>query len=483
MEKAIFKWNAKYEVGLAEVDAQHRGLVDLINRLGDLRARGANAADVKSVLEALSDYAKYHFATEEALMTSAGISVEHHEAHSDAHIGFLEPIDLIVAEAQGDVMVTIDRLLRHLVRWLAFHILGQDTEMAVEIAALQQGASPAAAAEKACEHGKRSTEVLFDALNVLYDDLGESYAELALAQAKLLQSTEAQLKEAQRLAHLGSWELDLASSHLKWSDEIYRIFEIDPERFDASYEAFVAAIHPEDRDKVDAAYRNSLETRQPYQITHRLRMPDGRIKHVHERCNTHYDAAGAPLRSLGTVQDVTQNVLLEEKLRDQAQSDYLTGLANRRHFVHRAEVEIARTARYGHPLSLMMLDIDHFKAVNDAHGHHQGDIALQLVASQCQMTLREGDVLGRLGGEEFAAILPETGDEGARSLAQRLRAAIASETMTTTTGDAVGLTVSIGLATLAAGDTCDLEVLLKQADAALYEAKRSGRDCVCAYTK
>ena len=124
------------------------------------------------------------------------------------------------------------------------------------------------------------------------------------------------LREAQRIAKVGSWELDLVTNSLVWSDEIFRIFEIDAVRFGASYEAFLDAIHPDDRVAVDEAYLNSLKTQQPYEISHRLRMADGRIKHVHERCETHYAADGTPLRSVGTVQDVTARVIAEERVRE-----------------------------------------------------------------------------------------------------------------------------------------------------------------------
>ena len=131
-----------------------------------------------------------------------------------------------------------------------------------------------------------------------------------------LQASEARLTQAQQIARIGSWELDPTSGDLTWSDEIFRIFELDPAVFGASYEAFLDAIHPDDRAAVDAAYMGSLEAREPYEIVHRLLMPDGRVKHVHERCETDYDEAGKPLRSRGTVQDITDRVRADDALRE-----------------------------------------------------------------------------------------------------------------------------------------------------------------------
>jgi PAS domain S-box-containing protein len=130
-----------------------------------------------------------------------------------------------------------------------------------------------------------------------------------------LQEHVARLQEAQRIAHIGSWELDLTTNALHWSDEIFRIFEIDPRRFGASYEAFLNAIHPDDRERVNQAYTASLAERSPYEIIHRLQMADGRIKYVNERCESFFDAAGKPLLSKGTVQDISEQRKAELELK------------------------------------------------------------------------------------------------------------------------------------------------------------------------
>jgi PAS domain S-box-containing protein len=139
------------------------------------------------------------------------------------------------------------------------------------------------------------------------------------------------LNEAQRLAKVGSWELDLGSNHLIWSDEIFRMFEIDREKFGASYEAFLNAIHPDDRGMVNAAYTGSLKDRKPYEIVHRLKMADGRIKYVREKCESFFDADGKPLRSVGTVQDISELHQAELELRE--------------HREHLEELIAERTAR------------------------------------------------------------------------------------------------------------------------------------------
>lgn len=157
----------------------------------------------------------------------------------------------------------------------------------------------------------------------IFDKNGEveGYLRMALdiTERKLaeqeLRRSEAMLAEAQSSAKLGSWELDLTTNELFWSDEVFRIFEIDKSRFDASYDAFLAAIHPGDRETVDKAYSDSVANMTPYCIVHRLAMPDGRIKWVEERCRTWYGDDGCPIRSVGAIQDITERIEAEQKIR------------------------------------------------------------------------------------------------------------------------------------------------------------------------
>ncbi|MDH5634003.1 MAG: PAS domain S-box protein [Gammaproteobacteria bacterium] len=146
---------------------------------------------------------------------------------------------------------------------------------------------------------------------------------------RALRNSEARLNEAQRLAKVGAWELDLTNNRLEWSDEIFRIFEVDKARFDASYEAFLNTIHPDDRDMVNQAYTDSLANKAPYEITHRLKMSDGRIKHVRETCESFFDVDGKPVRSVGTVQDITEQVRAEKQIENMFRLSYdMVGLGN-----------------------------------------------------------------------------------------------------------------------------------------------------------
>jgi PAS domain S-box-containing protein len=135
------------------------------------------------------------------------------------------------------------------------------------------------------------------------------------ARKAALRNSEARLAEAQQLAGIGSWELDLATDELIWSEQTYRIFETEPSEFGGGYDDFLRRVHPDDRARVNDAYARSLSSRLPYEIEHRIVMKDGRIRHVTERCMTHYDADGKALRSNGTVQDITERRRMQQALR------------------------------------------------------------------------------------------------------------------------------------------------------------------------
>jgi diguanylate cyclase (GGDEF)-like protein/PAS domain S-box-containing protein len=410
----------------------------------------------------------------------------------------------------------------------------------------------------------------------------------------LLKSRE-QLNQAQRLAKMGSWSLDLRTNKLEWSDEIFHLFELDKHRFDASYETFLEAIHPDDREKVDRAYSESLEQHLPYEITHRLLTSDGRIKYVRESCETLYDDAGQPTLSRGTIQDITRqkiadetinlyanvfrhsaeailitdrsnriidvnpaltaltgysvNELLgadprilasgltprqtydemwqalrqnghwqgemtdkrkngeiypkwitiseicnderelvnymasftditerrqwEEEIKRLAMTDPLTGLGNRNQYNQRLHEAVSLSRRLEQPFALLLIDLDHFKPVNDTYGHPTGDAVLEHVAQILRGCSRDIDTVARLGGDEFAIILAPT--EHSLNIEVPAQRIIEQLSQPIVIGEhTVHIGASIGISRYPT-DSTDIEELQRQADHALYQAKEEGR--------
>ena len=184
-----------------------------------------------------------------------------------------------------------------------------------------------------------------------------------------------------------------------------------------------------------------------------------------------------------TYTDVTDHVHAIEQLRELATVDDLTKLLNRRQFLASLEAEYRRSVLSNANLSVLMIEADNFKQINDRfkqindrHGHAAGDTVLHALAERCCSVLRKSDVVGRVGGEEFAILLPETDVDGAVEVAERLRAAIAAVGIPREEGVPLRVTVSIGVSTLAGN--ANLVTLMSQADDALYDAKHRGRNRV-----
>ena len=184
--------------------------------------------------------------------------------------------------------------------------------------------------------------------------------------------------------------------------------------------------------------------------------------------------------------ELAQHVRMLEQAMDQAveleessQRDGLTGLYNRKFFDEQITQEMVRARRYGWPLSVAMLDIDHFKVVNDTYGHATGDVVLRTLARHLLAMLRASDTLCRYGGEEFTLILPHLSQENSRYLLDRLRKAIEDNPVELDDGTTVAVTVSIGIAELQAGQSAG--ELVRCADEALYSSKNSGRNRVTEY--
>ncbi|MDB4942028.1 MAG: diguanylate cyclase with sensor [Labilithrix sp.] len=190
---------------------------------------------------------------------------------------------------------------------------------------------------------------------------------------------------------------------------------------------------------------------------------------------------GARSGFIVVTRDLTRKKREEDDLREAAAKDFLTGLYNRRTFEDTARQELQRWQRGRDPLSLLMIDADHFKRVNDTHGHAAGDEVLRALARAVQDQVRELDVVARLGGEEFVVLMPSTDAVGARAAAERIRMAVEALRVPGHEGALIRFTVSVGIAE-ATRDAASVELLLQRSDEALYEAKHRGRNrCVVAH--
>lgn len=296
--------------------------------------------------------------------------------------------------------------------------------------------------------------------------------------AKRLEQSNRWLLQAEAAALVGHWRVDLIGWTITWSDQTYRVHGLEPGSpvdVDYSVKQYVA----EDRVAVRKTLEEAVRTGQPFQFQGRIRRADGEIRHVKSHGSIELARSGKAVGIFGTVQDVTEtveNARILEAARSAAErvanTDMLTGLPNRRHTLDFLEKALVAAREDGAPLAVAIFDIDYFKRINDAHGHAAGDRVIRRVAQRATGALREDDMLGRIGGEEFVCILRRSSAQASEIVAERVRKAV--EVGTAAEEGVPQVTISVGLAIY--DGEADGEELLHRADKALYVAKREGRN-------
>jgi diguanylate cyclase (GGDEF)-like protein/PAS domain S-box-containing protein len=296
--------------------------------------------------------------------------------------------------------------------------------------------------------------------------------------AKRLEQSNRWLLQAEAAALVGHWRVDLVRWTIQWSDQAYRIHGLEPGALmgiETSLECYV----PEDIGNVREILRRAVESGEAFEYQGRIVRPDGAIRHVKSHGSVEMNRGEQAVGIFGTIQDVTQTVENARMLEDArttaeeaANTDMLTGLPNRRRTLAFLERALIGARDNGAPLAVAIFDIDHFKRINDSYGHAVGDVVIRRVGQRAKASLRDEDMVGRFGGEEFVCVLQRSSAQAAEIVAERVRKAIEAED-----GSDDGptqVTVSIGLAVY--GGEASIEELLHRADEALYLAKREGRN-------
>ena len=290
-----------------------------------------------------------------------------------------------------------------------------------------------------------------------------------------LRDQQALVSQAAALARVGSWDLNFATGTIVWSEEMYRILQMDPALPPLTPEEFAdRMVEPADREWLANAMQNAVSESRAIQIV----VADGARRWINLIGEVeHVD--GVAVRMLGSIQDVTE--LHEGRLRIEhlAYRDSLTGLPNRALFTKQFQHEIEQARVHGTKVGLILLDLDHFKDVNDTLGHDAGDVLLQSVAERMTRAYRRTDTVARLGGDEFAIILPDI--RGVEDMTRPTEVLMALLRHPVEHGDKVfTISASVGGAVYPSDDD-DAAQLLKSADIALYEAKAAGRNRMVTY--
>lgn len=276
----------------------------------------------------------------------------------------------------------------------------------------------------------------------------------------------------------GLWDWNTLDDSLFLSPQWFRMLGYGP--YDVpqpTLETWSTAVHPDDRERVIGLLQEHLEGKNSrYEARYRLQARNGHYLWVHDRgMVAARDEHGKPTRMIGMVLDVTEAQRYADQLLQRSQRDELTGLYNRRTGYELFDCYLQESRENGQSLQVVMLDIDHFKNLNDEHGHLSGDRAIRHVTDTLQMHLREEDLLFRWGGEEFLLLCPGITREEATPLIQRLLAAVESTPFVTDGEVVLQMTCSAGMATFPQdGDT--IRILVSAADKAMYKAKQAGRN-------
>lgn len=276
------------------------------------------------------------------------------------------------------------------------------------------------------------------------------------------------------------WSCDAEGRHDYFSARWSEFTGIDPK--DITEEIWKKLVYPDHVAMVARIWNHALRTGQPYDLDYRFRHRSGEYRWLRVMAQPIRGEDGQIMRWFGTSTDVHETYLVAEErerlaheLKRIATEDALTGLLTRRAFLERVAAMIRTNPRSRHQASLLMLDIDHFKSINDNYGHPFGDKVLAAAASRLRAAVRKQDLVGRLGGEEFAVYLPECSKHEALEVAERIRSSMDSDPIAPNGEDAVVVTVSIGVTTGPEG-RLTLDQSLSLADKALYSAKAAGRN-------
>lgn len=292
------------------------------------------------------------------------------------------------------------------------------------------------------------------------------------SQQERLRASEVLLRSTLNATYDGIVVTDDEDRVLDANPQFFQFWDLPPDVFSGGDARFDRA-YTQLSDPEEFKRRRREQEGQDSKHWDTIQLRNGRVLEAYKRI---FDLPGRRVR-LWCFRDITERLRSEAELRELATTDMLTGLPNRRHFVARMEEEIERVRRTpDYRAAFVLLDIDHFKRINDVHGHVAGDQVLRDFAAVVRKSLRKVDLAGRLGGEEFGVVLPEADAQAAQSYAQRLRQAVRG-TPFRAGGRDIAVTVSLGVATLAAADTNPDGVMLR-ADKALYRAKQAGRDRV-----
>ncbi|MCO7573507.1 sensor domain-containing diguanylate cyclase [Pseudomonas chlororaphis] len=313
---------------------------------------------------------------------------------------------------------------------------------------------------------------------VQWPEAAQTLLALMHAQGEVARLTEREQLFSSLLVSVNAvlWAYDWDSRQVLYVSPAYeRIFGRPAGLLLADSKQWRDSIYPDDLEYAERSLAQVLEKGAVEDREYRIIDANGQVRWLSDKCFINRNPEpGQRLIVVGIAEDITEKKQLEAELQRLATTDALTQSSNRRHFFECAHREFEQARRHGLPLVFLLLDIDDFKVINDTYGHPEGDIVLQRIAESGRAALRRGDLFGRIGGEEFAAVFPGCAADMAHQVAERLQREIQRQTFSCQ-GQTFNVTISQGLSSRRREDE-SLDSLFARADAAMYQAKRQGKN-------
>ncbi|MCM8709423.1 sensor domain-containing diguanylate cyclase [Clostridium sp. SYSU_GA19001] len=320
--------------------------------------------------------------------------------------------------------------------------------------------------------------IVFIVVSAICYLLGKTYDKLNFYQQEL-ENSHREFQEIFDNINVVLWSSNLINKQTTVSKRASDLFGYKTEDFSKNYHLFTEAAHPEDKELVNKYYQELLSGKESV-AEYRIIRSDGQIRWIQSNGKPVFNKSGNLIKLVGTTVDITERKLAEQNIHHVAYHDTLTDLPNRRFLYEYLNKAFARSKRNNQGLSILFLDLDGFKDVNDKYGHEAGDILLKQVSQRLKNNIRENDIASRLGGDEFLIVLENSDKNQTLQIADRIIKSV-SEPYTLNNNDSVFFTVSIGIS-LYPQDGNNPEILINKADKAMFSAKKRGKNDVKFYT-
>jgi diguanylate cyclase (GGDEF)-like protein/hemerythrin-like metal-binding protein/PAS domain S-box-containing protein len=470
----IFPWNENFQTGISVIDEQHRKLVELLNKLASHLAYGVDKPELNSIFDELTDYAQYHFKTEEGVwkkyLPTDELSVEHALTHQT----FVT--EVLHLRGKQDALATeevIEEIVIFLTHWLAFHILEADKHLSKIVLAVQKGLTLPEAKAKASTEMSGALRVLIETILSMYDTLSTRTLQLMREVAER-QRAEERLRLTRKV-------IDSTLEAIFITDAKGIVVDTNPSfcldvqlEHEQAVGQDIRQLKPGlfSQNKSDEIWRAATESGHWAGETVG-RDASGEIEGAWMAFSSVKDNQGVITHYVGVVSSITHLVKRQQTLEVEANHDALTGLPNRRLLQDRFAQAVTRSNRASRVLAVCYIDLDGFKQINDSLGHDAGDDVLRIMAGRLSKVLRGEDTVVRLGGDEFVLLLGDLeSEESAAQLLSRLLKDAALPMLIH--GKQVEVSASMGV-TFYPRDHGTLEQMLAHADEAMLAAKREGK--------